>query len=120
MEDRESNAVAGVEDTMQWAAAEELSSAGGRYATYPQEVDVKKMGLSARQEFINRIFTIGDDNAAFLKMMTGEVTYNGYKMCEFVHQRTAAYISQHDMHTGEMTVKETLDFSARSQGVGDR
>ena len=35
-------------------------------------------------------------------------------------QRTAAYISQHDNHIGEMTVRETLAFSARCQGVGTR
>lgn len=35
-------------------------------------------------------------------------------------ERTAAYISQHDLHTGEMTVRETLAFSARCQGVGSR
>ncbi|KAK9229254.1 hypothetical protein WN944_022213 [Citrus x changshan-huyou] len=34
--------------------------------------------------------------------------------------RTAAYISQHDNHIGEMTVRETLAFSARCQGVGTR
>ncbi|KAL8043068.1 hypothetical protein ABFX02_09G094400 [Erythranthe guttata] len=39
-------------------------------------------------------------------------------MKEFVPQRTAAYISQHDVHIGEMTVRETLAFSARCQGVG--
>ncbi|XP_008791552.1 ABC transporter G family member 42-like [Phoenix dactylifera] len=50
----------------------------------------------------------------------GEVTYNGYRLGEFVPQKTAAYISQNDIHVGEMTVKETLDFSARCQGVGAR
>ena len=35
-------------------------------------------------------------------------------------QKTSAYISQNDIHIGEMTVKETLDFSARCQGVGTR
>lgn len=35
-------------------------------------------------------------------------------------ERTAAYISQHDLHIGEMTVRETLAFSARCQGVGNR
>jgi hypothetical protein len=39
-------------------------------------------------------------------------------MNEFVPERTAAYISQHDNHIGEMTVRETLAFSARCQGVG--
>ncbi|XVF74664.1 hypothetical protein PTKIN_Ptkin13bG0129600 [Pterospermum kingtungense] len=51
---------------------------------------------------------------------TGTVTYNGHTLNEFVPQRTAAYISQHDIHVGEMTVRETLAFSARCQGVGTR
>ncbi|XP_074586920.1 ABC transporter G family member 36-like [Curcuma longa] len=50
----------------------------------------------------------------------GKVTYNGHEMNEFVPERTAAYISQHDLHIGEMTVRETLAFSARCQGVGCR
>ena len=41
-------------------------------------------------------------------------------MDEFVPERTAAYISQHDNHIGEMTVRETLAFAARCQGVGTR
>ncbi|XXG63718.1 hypothetical protein AAC387_Pa05g1841 [Persea americana] len=49
---------------------------------------------------------------------SGRVTYNGHAMDEFVPQRTSAYISQHDLHIGEMTVRETLAFSARCQGVG--
>ncbi|CAO2191404.1 unnamed protein product [Urochloa humidicola] len=52
--------------------------------------------------------------------VTGKVTYNGHEMKEFVPERTAAYISQHDLHIGEMTVRETLAFSARCQGVGSR
>ncbi|XP_057968377.1 pleiotropic drug resistance protein 1-like [Malania oleifera] len=51
---------------------------------------------------------------------SGRVTYNGHGLNEFVPQRTAAYISQHDLHIGEMTVRETLAFSARCQGVGSR
>ncbi|KAF5198941.1 Abc transporter g family member [Thalictrum thalictroides] len=50
--------------------------------------------------------------------VSGKVTYNGHTMNEFVPQRTSAYISQHDVHVGEMTVRETLDFSAKCQGVG--
>ncbi|KAL0354750.1 UNVERIFIED_CONTAM: Pleiotropic drug resistance protein 1 [Sesamum radiatum] len=50
--------------------------------------------------------------------VSGTVTYNGHRMKEFVPERTAAYISQHDVHIGEMTVRETLAFSARCQGVG--
>lgn len=52
--------------------------------------------------------------------MTGQVTYCGHEFKEFVPQRTSAYISQHDLHYGEMTVRETLDFSGRCLGVGTR
>ncbi|KAK8591240.1 hypothetical protein V6N13_031290 [Hibiscus sabdariffa] len=52
--------------------------------------------------------------------VTGEVSYNGYKLEEFVPQKTCAYISQNDFHISEMTVRETLDFSAHCQGVGSR
>ncbi|KAJ4749521.1 ABC transporter G family member 36 [Rhynchospora pubera] len=52
--------------------------------------------------------------------VSGGVTYNGHEMNEFVPERTAAYISQHDLHMGELTVRETLAFSARFQGVGSR
>ncbi|TYI65456.1 hypothetical protein E1A91_D09G159800v1 [Gossypium mustelinum] len=51
---------------------------------------------------------------------SGKVTYCGHDLNEFVPQRTCAYISQHDLHYGEMTVRETLDFSGRCLGVGTR
>ncbi|GAB2293594.1 transcription factor [Dionaea muscipula] len=51
---------------------------------------------------------------------SGRITYNGHDMHEFVPQRTAAYISQNDVHLGELTVRETLAYSARFQGVGNR
>ncbi|CAI0420674.1 unnamed protein product [Linum tenue] len=50
--------------------------------------------------------------------VSGRVTYNGHDMHEFVPQRTSAYVSQHDLHMGELTVRETLAFAARVQGVG--
>ncbi|GAB4856417.1 hypothetical protein Ancab_014335 [Ancistrocladus abbreviatus] len=52
--------------------------------------------------------------------VTGKITYCGHEFNEFVPQRTCAYISQHDLHNGEMTVRETLDFSGRCLGVGTR
>ncbi|KAI8547252.1 hypothetical protein RHMOL_Rhmol07G0180100 [Rhododendron molle] len=52
--------------------------------------------------------------------VSGILTYNGHGMDEFVPQRTSAYTSQHDLHIGELTVRETLAFSARCQGVGPR
>ncbi|KAL1551581.1 transcription factor [Salvia divinorum] len=51
---------------------------------------------------------------------SGVVTYNGHKLCEFVPQKTAAYVGQNDVHVAEMTVGETLGFSAKCQGVGSR
>ncbi|KAK7410283.1 hypothetical protein VNO78_00953 [Psophocarpus tetragonolobus] len=51
---------------------------------------------------------------------SGRVSYNGHGMEEFVPQRTSAYTSQNDLHIGEMTVRETLAFSARCQGIGTR
>lgn len=56
----------------------------------------------------------------FLQQVTGEISYNGYKLEEFLPQKTSAYVSQYDLHIPEMTVRETLDFSARCQGVGSR
>ncbi|KAL3675445.1 hypothetical protein R1sor_025393 [Riccia sorocarpa] len=41
-------------------------------------------------------------------------------MSEFVPQKTSAYITQEDVHMPEMTVRETLMYSAKSQGVGTR
>lgn len=52
--------------------------------------------------------------------LSGKISYNGHDMHEFVPQRTSAYIDQHDIHLAEMTVRETLAFSARCQGVGFR
>ncbi|KAK8366846.1 hypothetical protein V6Z11_A02G144100 [Gossypium hirsutum] len=52
--------------------------------------------------------------------VAGEITYNGYRLEEFVPQKTSAYISQYDLHTPEMTAREILDFSARFQGIGSR
>ncbi|KAL8505052.1 hypothetical protein ACS0TY_016310 [Phlomoides rotata] len=51
---------------------------------------------------------------------SGKITYCGHEFSEFVPQRTCAYISQHDLHHGAMTVREVLDFSGRCLGVGTR
>ncbi|KAK2364343.1 pleiotropic drug resistance protein [Trifolium repens] len=50
----------------------------------------------------------------------GRITYCGHELNEFVARRTCAYIGEHDLHYGEMTVRETLDFSGRCLGVGTR
>ena len=41
-----------------------------------------------------------------------EVTYNGNDLNKFVPEKASAYISQHDTHLGEITVRETFKFSA--------
>ncbi|TVU01609.1 hypothetical protein EJB05_52935, partial [Eragrostis curvula] len=52
--------------------------------------------------------------------VTGNITYNGHTMDEFEARRSAAYVSQHDLHMGELTVRETVKFSAKCQGIGHR
>lgn len=52
--------------------------------------------------------------------VSGKVTYCGHELDEFVPQRTCAYIGKDDLHHGEMTIRETLDFSGRCLGVGTR
>ncbi|PIN08714.1 Pleiotropic drug resistance proteins (PDR1-15), ABC superfamily [Handroanthus impetiginosus] len=52
--------------------------------------------------------------------VSGRITYCGHEMSEFIPQRTCSYISQHDLHHGEMTVRETLNFAGRCLGVGTR
>ncbi|KAG8480809.1 hypothetical protein CXB51_025543 [Gossypium anomalum] len=52
--------------------------------------------------------------------VSGEITYNGYGLDEFNPRKTSTYVSQYDLHTPEMTVRETLDFSARFQEVSQR
>ncbi|PKI53079.1 hypothetical protein CRG98_026540 [Punica granatum] len=39
--------------------------------------------------------------------VTGELSYNGYKLDEFIPQKTLAYVSQDDLHIAEMTVRAT-------------
>ena len=48
----------------------------------------------------------------------GRVAYNGRELSEFIPERTAVYVTQEDQHMPELTVRETLDFSARCQGTG--
>ncbi|XP_015572858.1 ABC transporter G family member 29 [Ricinus communis] len=50
----------------------------------------------------------------------GQVSYNGYRLDEFEPRKTSAYVSQNDLHLGDLTVKETFDYSVRFQGIGHR
>ncbi|DBA79271.1 TPA: hypothetical protein ACH3X2_007820 [Trebouxia sp. C0005] len=53
-------------------------------------------------------------------MLSGDITYNGKKFNEFQAVHTAAYVDQNDLHQAELTVRETLDFAARCQGIGHK
>ncbi|KAF3684053.1 hypothetical protein T459_31183 [Capsicum annuum] len=128
-------------DELNWAAIESLS-------TYElQEVDVMNLGLKDKKELMESILRIVEqDNEKFLLRLrdridrrwkttllkalaavpdkdlrvAGKISYCGHELSEFIPQRTCAYISQHDLHHGEMTVRETLDFAGRSVGVRTR
>ena len=55
-----------------------------------------------------------------LLQVSGKITYCGHEFSEFYPERTSAYVSQYDLHNGEMTVRETMDFSRRCLGIGAR
>jgi ABC-type multidrug transport system ATPase subunit len=61
-----------------------------------------------------------DEVSNNLLQVDGKVTFNGHTHKEFVPQKTAAYVSQYDLHTGQLTVRETLNFAAHVQGVGSQ
>ncbi|CAI5503077.1 unnamed protein product [Closterium sp. Naga37s-1] len=50
--------------------------------------------------------------------LSGSITYNGQQLKDFNPARTASYVPECDEHIGEMTVRETMDFSAQLQGRG--
>jgi len=52
--------------------------------------------------------------------LSGDITFNGKKFNEFQAVHTAAYVDQNDLHQAELTVRETLDFAARCQGIGHK
>ncbi|CAO2839378.1 unnamed protein product [Amaranthus hypochondriacus] len=52
--------------------------------------------------------------------VSGKITYCGHELKEFVPRRTCAFVRQNDIHLGEITVRETVDFSGRCLGVGNR
>lgn len=51
---------------------------------------------------------------------SGTVEYNGRTFGEFLPQSASVYIEQEDNHLPELTVRETLDFSALCQGAGHK
>jgi hypothetical protein len=49
--------------------------------------------------------------AAHAPQVSGEVLYNGHTKEQFVVQRTAAFVDQHDSHIANMSVAETVEFA---------
>ena len=47
--------------------------------------------------------------------MEGSIRYNGEDIDDFVVQRTAGYVDQHDRHIPNLTVLETTQFAAECQ-----
>ena len=58
--------------------------------------------------------------ALHVAQVSGKVTYNDRELDRFVVHRTAAFMDQQDEHIPCLTVRETLNFSARCQGSGQR
>ena len=50
--------------------------------------------------------------------LSGDITFNGHHQHEFNVRRTARYVDQFDLHNPQLTVRETLMFSALVQGPG--
>ncbi|MED6194939.1 transcription factor [Stylosanthes scabra] len=84
------------------------------------EVRFENLKVEAQVQVASRALPTFSNFIFNILEVDGKVTYNGHEMHEFVPERTCAYVSQNDVHIGEMTVRETLSFSARCQGIGSR
>lgn len=83
-------------------------------------------GLDLRIKYISLLkkkpsYSVSEiTGVVFILQVGGEVSYNGCLLSEFIPVKTSSYISQNDLHIPEMSVRETLDFSACCQGIGSR
>ena len=85
-----------------------------RFAKFTLAISDNLCSKIGTHDFIECIYRV------YALQVTGDIEYNGENLNKFVPAKTSAYVSQHDLHVPEMTVRETLDFSARFQGVGWR
>ncbi|KAF7844996.1 pleiotropic drug resistance protein 2 [Senna tora] len=51
---------------------------------------------------------------------SGKISYCGHELEEFVPRKTSCYIGENDLHFEDLTVCESLDFSRKCLGVGER
>ncbi|CAI0410723.1 unnamed protein product [Linum tenue] len=100
------------EDELKWAAIERLPTLEIRFEGLSVEGD-GYVGTSALPTLLNFVVNT-------VQQVSGRVTYCGHEFHEFVPQKTCAYISQHECLLGELTVRETLEFSSRCLGVGTK
>ena len=92
--------------------------AWSRHALYRcPSIGCQSSMLSSRWYQISTYLTVQRRLLVCLLQIGGKVTYNGYGFDEFVVPRTAAYVDQNSNHIAELTVRETLDFAQRVQGV---
>ncbi|KAF2283073.1 hypothetical protein GH714_043817 [Hevea brasiliensis] len=122
------------EEALKWAALEKLptydrlrkiilitASRGGG-----NEVDVDTHGFQERKSLLESVgIELPTIEVRFEHLnIETEALVGNSALPTFINfsvnvlEKTAAYISQHDIHIGEMTVRETLAFSARCEGVG--
>lgn len=86
-------------------------------------IGVLNTSTSTRYETIvlqTRISTWPAVEVVCLLQVKGNITYNGKNFHEFQAVHTSAYVDQNDLHQAELTVRETLDFAARCQGIGHK
>ncbi len=77
-------------------------------------------GLSHEIVFPNVLQLLETASLSHVLQVTGDITYNGKGFDQFRAVHTASYVDQDDLHLPMLTVKETLDFASRVQGVGHK
>ncbi|WJX17921.1 hypothetical protein P8452_07779 [Trifolium repens] len=87
------------------------------------EIDVHKIGLQERTYLLQRLIKdntndVDNDQSSFLLKLMRDRIDSSIRALEC--PITISSRSQNDVHLGELTVRETLAFSARVQGIGPR
>ena len=61
-----------------------------------------------------------DRQGCLALQVTGDISYNGKGFDDFRAVHTSSYVDQNDLHQALLTVKETMNFAARVQGIGHK
>ncbi|KAK9232143.1 hypothetical protein WN943_022386 [Citrus x changshan-huyou] len=116
------------EEALKWAAIEKLPTYNrlkkGLLTTSQGEafeVDVSNLGLQERQRLINKLVTVTEvDNEKFLLKLKNRIERVGIVLPTVEVRFEHLTIEAEAFLASEMTVRETLAFAARCQGVGTR